>query len=89
MITKEKFSGDRGLHDMGGGHPVMSLTRAVMEKKRINIAYMTADWNRELISVALATVVKFLERHSEVHIQVFDCFSFSVQRQNESRLPDL
>ena len=66
-----------------------------MEKNRINIAFLTADWNRELVSVALAAVVRFLERHAEVHIQVFDCFSYSLYSDRRSArfqiydLPDL
>ena len=66
-----------------------------MEKKRINIAYFTADWNRELVSVALVAVKKYLEQHSEVYVQVFDCFSYDLcSVEDESRyqvydLPDL
>ena len=56
---------------------VLSEKRA-MGGKRINIAYFTADWNRELVSVALSAVVKYLACHSEVHVQVFDCFSFAL-----------
>ena len=36
-----------------------------MGNKRINIAYYTADWNRELVSVALHTVKKYLEQHPD------------------------
>lgn len=49
-----------------------------MGERRINIAYLTADWNRELVSVALGAVAKYLESHSEVYVQVFDCFSFAL-----------
>ena len=49
-----------------------------MGNKRINIAYYTADWNRELVSVALHTVKKYLEQHPDVSVQVFDCFSFAL-----------
>lgn len=65
-----------------------------MEKK-IHIAYLTADWNRELVSVALDAVVKYLEKHNEVSVQVFDCFSFSLYSESEAsgyqiyELPDL
>ena len=52
--------------------------RFIMGNKRINIAYYTADWNRELVSVALHTVKKYLEQHPDVSVQVFDCFSFAL-----------
>ena len=53
-----------------------------MGKKRINIAYFTADWNRELVSVALNAVRKYLESRPEVYVQVFDCFSFDLYSES-------
>ena len=66
-----------------------------MGKDRINIAYFTADWNRELVSVALNAVVGYLDRHENVYVQVFDCFSFDLYSDKDGSryqifdLPDL
>ena len=62
---------------------------------RIHIAYFTADWNRELVSVALDAVVRYLDRHENVYVQVFDCFSFDLYSGKDGsgyeiyNLPDL
>jgi len=66
-----------------------------MGEKRIHIAYLTADWNRELVSVALGAVLKFQEIHKDVYVHVFDCFSFALYSGREGSgyqiydLPDL
>ena len=66
-----------------------------MEKDRIKIAFFTADWNRELVSVALNAVAEFQETHANVYVQVFDCFSFDLYSDKDGSryqifdLPDL
>ena len=77
------------------GEEIMESGEEIMGKKRIQIAYFTADWNRELVSVALNAVLKYLDTHSEVYVQVFDCFSFALYSDREGsrfriyHLPDL
>ena len=66
-----------------------------MEENRINIAYFTADLNKELVSVALSSVSRFQEEHSGVYVHVFDCFSFDLHSDVDGSryqiydLPDL
>ena len=71
------------------------LSGVIMGNNRINIAYFTADWNRELVSVALNAVVGYQEKHRDVYVQVFDCFSFDLYSDKDGNryqiydLPDL
>ena len=52
-----------------------------MEKESsvIKIAYITADWNRELVTVALDAVRDYLDVHPKIRVQVFNCFGFSLR----------
>ena len=75
---------------MYGIHPGYS-----MENDRINIAVFTADWNRELVSVALNAIAEYQKKHENVYVQVFDCFSFDLYSDMDGSryqiydLPDL
>ena len=63
--------------------------------KRIRIAFFTADWNRELTSVTLTGLRHYLDRHSDITVQIFDCFGFATHSVDETfkyeifELPDL
>ena len=48
------------------------------EKKQVKIAYITADWNRELVSIALEAVKAYINTCPEIRVQVFNCFGFSL-----------
>lgn len=66
-----------------------------MDRKKIKIAFFTADWNRELVSVALNAVLSYIEKHDNICVHVFDCFTYALySRENKFRyqiyqLPDL
>ena len=46
------------------------------------IAYITADWNRELVSVALNSLNDYMRQHGNVRAQVFNCFGFALHSDN-------
>ena len=53
-----------------------------MEEESISriykIAYITADWNRELVAVALESLMDYLDAHQNIRAQVFNCFGFAL-----------
>ena len=65
------------------------------ENEKITIAYMTADWNRELVAVALDAVNKYIGAHKHIRVQVFNCFGFALHSRDARfkyriyELPDL
>lgn len=65
------------------------------ERKIYRIAYFTADWNRELVSVALNGLREYLDSHPDIYVQAFDCFGFALHSQDDFykyeiyELPDL
>ena len=56
----------------------------IEEQKRIKIAYITADWNRELVSVALGSLMDFLNANPNISVQVFNCFGFTLHSEDSS-----
>ena len=65
------------------------------EKKFYKIVYITADWNRELVSVALNSLMNYISRYDNIHVQIFDCFGFALHSKDDFfkyeiyELPDL
>ena len=52
------------------------------DRKEFRIAYITADWNRELVSVALISLMDYIEAHGNIRVQIFNCFGFALHSDN-------
>ena len=64
------------------------------EKRRIRIAFLTVDWNYELVENTLHGLLQYTVDHPEVQICVFDCFGKDLGNDKDRseyaifRLPD-
>ena len=47
-------------------------------RKQYRIAFLTVDWNYELVESTLHGVKKYTDDHDNVHVSVFDCFGKDV-----------
>ena len=65
------------------------------QKGRIRIAFLTVDWNYELVENTLHGLLQYTVDHPEVQICVFDCFGKDLGNDKDQseygifRLPDL
>ena len=47
---------------------------AADQKKKFRIAFLTVDWNYELVESTLHGLMQYTVDHPNVQIRVFDCF---------------
>ncbi len=54
-----------------------------MQLKDHRIAFLTADWNFELVESTLRGLKQYVDEHENIHLRVFDCFGKDLDNEKD------